>query len=309
MTPGAPGHDLTRTNALVGSPFYMSPEQMQSSKGVDSRADIWSLGVILFELLACRPPFMSESVTELAIHVAMTPAPPLRAFRADAPPGLEHVIARCLEKEPGLRYQTVGELAIALKDFGSKQARSSVERVLGTLRQAGISGAALPPSGEFQAATARPSAHVAPNTTASWGQTSPGQGQLRSRSAGKALVAVAAAVIMLTVCVTGGTLLLRRRATTSTPPSHAAATASFIVPSTLPATTPSVPPAQTGALPAVPPAPSAVSTTPKPTAAPPPRPTLVAPSPAPALAAPSCDPNFTLDDQGRKHWKPECFLK
>ena len=67
---------MTRTTAIIGSPIYMSPEQMKSSKGVDSRTDIWSLGVILYELLTGRVPFEADTVTELAIRVATEPTPP-----------------------------------------------------------------------------------------------------------------------------------------------------------------------------------------------------------------------------------------
>src|SRR5205085_1131448 len=66
-------HKMTRTAALVGSPHYMSPEQMQSSRGVDSRTDIWSLGVILFELIAGRVPFDAKTITELAVMVVSSP--------------------------------------------------------------------------------------------------------------------------------------------------------------------------------------------------------------------------------------------
>jgi hypothetical protein len=217
-------------------------------------------------------------------------------------------MACCLEKEPSRRYQTVGELAIALKDYGSRQARASVERVLGTLRQAGISSAALPPSGEYAAAP-RPPGLAAPNTTASWGQTSPGHSQLRSKSSRKALVAIVAAVVVVTASVTGAAWLLRGRGPGTTPPSHATATASLVVPSPLPAVVPVPAPPQTVVLPMTSSAPAASHAAPKPVPTPFPRPIAVARGPAAAPAPPSCDPSFTLDDQGRKHWKPECFLK
>ncbi len=151
-TPGAAGHDMTRTSALMGSPLYMSPEQMTLSKGVDARTDIWALGVILFELLAGRPPFTAEAVTELAIKVANEPAPPVRAFRRTVPDGLGQVISTCLEKQRDRRFQSVAELAIALGDFAPKHARLSVQRVLGTMRKAGMSDAVLPPTDEVVAA-------------------------------------------------------------------------------------------------------------------------------------------------------------
>jgi serine/threonine protein kinase len=225
MTPGAPGHDLTGTTALVGTPYYMSPEQMHSAKTVDSRTDIWALGVILFELVTGRPPFDGETLPQLAIRIANEPAPPARALRADVPLGLDHVIANCLAKAREGRYPSVAELAIALKDFGSKQAKASVERVLGTLKRAGISGAILPPSGEYDSAdlpspstpavpSTAPSGRASlptplpPQTGASWARTG-SRGGARSapvlRSA--AWIVVATVLVGLVVAV----VLLARR--------------------------------------------------------------------------------------------------
>ncbi len=161
-TPGAAGHDMTRTSALMGSPLYMSPEQMTLSKGVDARTDIWALGVILFELLAGRPPFTAEAVTELAIKVANEPAPSVRAFRRSVPDGLAQVISTCLEKPRDRRFRTVAELAIALGDFAPKHARLSVQRVLGTLRKAGMSDAVLAPTAEAEEPQGGQRAPVAP---------------------------------------------------------------------------------------------------------------------------------------------------
>jgi serine/threonine-protein kinase len=312
-TPGAAGHDMTRTHALVGSPYYMSPEQMQSSKNVDPRTDIWSMGIILFELLAGRTPFDAESVTELAIKVATTRPPSVRSFRPEVPPELEAVIATCLQKEPGQRYQTVGELAVALKDFGSKQARASVERVLGTLRRAGISGPVLPPSGEFRVRTVSiPGSGPipAPITTASWGDSAASP-RPRSRATLVAVTLVGLAVLSL-----GGTLLfLRKPPATVTAVPAAASTPAVAAPtaSSPPAAAPasSDPPAVSlEPLPAAPSSSASARATAKPPAWPS-RATVGAPPPAAATApAPaSCDPPFTLDQDGRKHFKPECYLK
>jgi serine/threonine-protein kinase len=192
-TPGAPGHDMTKTSALMGSPFYMSPEQMRLSKSVDARSDIWSLGVILFELLTGRPPFNAEALTELAIKVAHEPAPPLRAFLFDAPEGLERVVAKCLEKDRNNRFQTVGELVLALGEFGPRHAQISVDRVLGTLRRAGISSAALSPS-EDTGETTPPSPALRGNerqTVATWVRTGVGA-KRRNLLVGASLAAVLA---------------------------------------------------------------------------------------------------------------------
>src|SRR3984957_7520931 len=124
---GASGPDLgmTRTSAMLGSPYYMSPEQMQSSKSVDARADIWALGVILFELVTGRLPFDAEGVPELALKVMTEAPPPLRSVRPDAPPGLELAVRHCLEKDRVLRCASVSDLAAQLMPFGSERARAS----------------------------------------------------------------------------------------------------------------------------------------------------------------------------------------
>jgi serine/threonine protein kinase len=303
MTPGAATHEMTGTNALMGSPHYMSPEQMDSSRGVDSRTDIWALGVILFELLTGRHPFDAEALTSLAIKVANEPAPLLRTLRADAPPGLEQVIATCLGKERAHRFQSVGELAIALKEFGPKHARLSVERALGTLQRAGISEAVLPPSGEFRVAgrSSLPSLPGAgpPQTAAPWIHTGaePGFG-------GRAVVGFAAAVV-LGVLATAAVLLVRKTGT-PTAASTAQVVATGEAVSTPVSPSPIAEPAvlPTDAVPALPPP---VSPPAPATAKPPlsrPRPSTRAPTPP---SQPGCDPPYYFDPNGTRIFKKECL--
>ncbi|MEY2934742.1 MAG: hypothetical protein RL033_5491 [Pseudomonadota bacterium] len=110
---------LTRTQAMMGSPLYMSPEQMRSSKDVAASTDIWALGVILHELIAGDVPFTGSSVTEVLVKV-MTEAPPhLRSLLPDVPEGLEAVVLRCLAKAPGERFSSMAALAVALTPFAS----------------------------------------------------------------------------------------------------------------------------------------------------------------------------------------------
>ncbi len=101
MGGSAPELDMTSTGAVVGSPLYMSPEQLKSSKGVDQRTDVWSLGVILYELVAGKPPFVAESITELAIEIATGTPKPLRELKSDVSRGYEDVVARCMVSDPG----------------------------------------------------------------------------------------------------------------------------------------------------------------------------------------------------------------
>ncbi|WP_438021711.1 serine/threonine-protein kinase [Sorangium sp. So ce233] len=137
VAPSGSDPRITDTTAVMGSPLYMSPEQLKSSRDVDARTDIWSLGVILFELLAGEPPFDGATMPQLCVAIMQGVPRPLAALRADVPPGLEAVILRCLEKTPERRFRDVGELAAALAPFASGRARLSVERISGIARSSG----------------------------------------------------------------------------------------------------------------------------------------------------------------------------
>jgi serine/threonine-protein kinase len=137
------------TSAIMGSPHYMSPEQLRSTKSVDHRADVWSLGVVLFELLAGTMPFDETlEFTELVAHILEIPHRRLRDLRGDAPIMLEAVVDRALEKDRARRYQSAAELAVALLPFAPKRARATVERVTSITKAAGLTDPSfqIPPS-------------------------------------------------------------------------------------------------------------------------------------------------------------------
>ncbi len=113
----AGGQELTQTTALLGSPGYMSPEQLLSSRTVDARSDIWALGVVLYQLLTGTAPFKGDTMPEVcALVMQASPAPP-RDLCATLLPGLEQVVMRCLQKDREQRYQTAEALAEALAPF------------------------------------------------------------------------------------------------------------------------------------------------------------------------------------------------
>ncbi len=108
---------LTATDTVVGTPLYMSPEQIKDSKNVDARTDVWSLGVILYRLLAGRVPFPATTIAALAVAIATEAPDPMTSSRPDLPAGLEAVVRRCREKDPARRYPTVVALSAALEPF------------------------------------------------------------------------------------------------------------------------------------------------------------------------------------------------
>jgi eukaryotic-like serine/threonine-protein kinase len=126
---------LTTSQHLIGSPQYVAPEQVVSPHLVDARADVWTLGVILFQLLTGRPPFLSDKVFELRQLILEQPAPSLAEAGHGLAPGLVSAVERCLEKRPKARFPDVGALAAALAPFGDRQAADAavarIARILG----------------------------------------------------------------------------------------------------------------------------------------------------------------------------------
>ncbi|HTQ48581.1 MAG TPA: serine/threonine-protein kinase, partial [Polyangiaceae bacterium] len=119
--------------ATLGTPLYMSPEQIRSSASADGRSDLWSLGIVLYELLTRMPAFQAESVSEVFAAILEQEPLPLRGLRPEVPPGLVEVIDRCLRKDPEERFQNAAELAAALLPFAPARALAVAERSSSTL--------------------------------------------------------------------------------------------------------------------------------------------------------------------------------
>jgi serine/threonine protein kinase len=128
---------VTRANTVLGTPEHMSPEQMRGVADVDARADVWAIGVTLYELLSGALPFSGEAFVDVANSVMTNAPPPLRGVCPGVPAGLEAAILTCLEKDRDHRFGNVAELAAALVPFGSSRAQGWADECLAVLRTAG----------------------------------------------------------------------------------------------------------------------------------------------------------------------------
>jgi len=183
----------------MGSPGYMSPEQLRSTRDVDGRTDVWALGAILYELVSGRAAFDGETVADVYIKVATEPLPPLGV--EGLPDGFEDVVKRCLEKDADARYQSVAEMAWALAPFAGPLGSIAAERVARCLGAA--ASAALTPMAMAKAArptdpgssegTTRGDSPGARGTKARWGW----------RSA-RTLVTLAGALVVVVVAIALG---------------------------------------------------------------------------------------------------------
>jgi serine/threonine-protein kinase len=310
--------NATKTTAIMGSPFYMSPEQMESTRGVDIRTDIWGLGIILYELVTGRTPFEGNTMPEVCLRIATHQPAPLRSLRADAPAALELAILRCLEKDRDKRYGNVARLAVALRDFASSRGKQSVDTIMRTMEASGQPAVSAAPAG-LPTEPAPPPDGV--RTIEPLGQTQiPMQG-----GKGKTL-AIALGVAGLVVV---GIIALRfaqsSSATASSQPGASAAAAPLLAahaaPAASAATTAEPAASEAPSLANAPAAASALAAAPSPNAATAPNapnaaaaakkapaaPRAPTPAPAAPKAKTNCDPNYYLDAQGEKHFKPECF--
>src|SRR5450432_681374 len=125
---------LTATHSVLGSPSYMSPEQVRRPKSVDVRTDIWSFGSILYEFLVGEGPFPGDSPLAVLAAVVSDPTPSIRERRQDVPFELEAVVFKCLRKDPADRYRTIAEFAEVLAPFASAASLPSISRISGIIR-------------------------------------------------------------------------------------------------------------------------------------------------------------------------------
>jgi serine/threonine-protein kinase len=142
QSPDAKG--FTDPTRGIGSPNYMSPEQMVAPDTVDHRSDVWSLGAVLYELLAGHPPFQADTLPAICVKVLREEPIPLKGLRPDVPAGLERVVMRCLSKRREERYSSVAELARELSSFAPDAARALASRAERILARSGRDSGSTP---------------------------------------------------------------------------------------------------------------------------------------------------------------------
>src|SRR5262249_37108041 len=123
---------MTRTGAPIGTPRYMAPEQARGARDVDARADVFSLGCVLFECLTGRPPFPGDGYAAVFAKILLEEAPTIGAFRDDLPPALEDLVARMLAKDPHARPRDGAAVATELEavgELGAAQTRRRRPRI------------------------------------------------------------------------------------------------------------------------------------------------------------------------------------
>lgn len=132
---------MTQTTSMMGSPYYMSPEQMTSARSVDERTDIWALGIILHELLSGKVPYQGETIPEICVQVLQNPPPRLSDVRPDTPTDVERIIDKALAKNRDHRYSSVAEFAADISAYASSTSLHSVDRISKVL---GVAASARP---------------------------------------------------------------------------------------------------------------------------------------------------------------------
>jgi len=174
-SPSSGGVALTSTATVMGTPCFMSPEQLRSTRDVDARADIWSMGAILHALLTGTPPYDGESNADVSAKIIRDAPTPLRVLRPDVPPLLESTVLRCLEKQPEMRFPGVPSLADALAAVAQRDdAKAAAARVTRIAAGTAANAATIMVTPDPNVRVPAPQAASGPEptrTASAWGDT------------------------------------------------------------------------------------------------------------------------------------------
>jgi serine/threonine-protein kinase len=283
------GMGMTKEGATLGTPFYMPPEQVRGEKDIDARADVYALGVILYECASGKRPFEADTLPHLALLIHEGKPQPLEELRPDLPQGFADLVRRAMASDRKLRFGSARELAEALSHFGGVSLDATMEGQAPIMMRTGSASSAV-------------------HSADSLGPTMPGQAisvaqEGKPAKSSKTGIIVAAAALVL---VAGGGLAVRSMMHSPAPESPSAATATT-APTAAPVVTPAavptlIAPVETTAPPASASAIASTSAAAKPPTRPTP-PTIAATPPAahPPAATPATSPpankNSTRADQ------------
>jgi len=319
--------DLTSTLAVLGSPLYMSPEQLRAARDVDARADVWSLGVTAYELLCGVAPFAAASMPDLCFRIAQDTPASLRQRRPELPEGLESVVLRCLQKNRDDRYPSARALADALAPFAARSGGRTTPTVAPpdpAPRPADVAASEVARTEVAPVATLRPESKTG-DVAASWGATAP-----ESRNAPRPPPRVRTGAWVLAAAVVGAGVASTWLAIHARPHAPVEAAAMIAAPPAPPATIETLvnrAPSETPSHAADPPAPPAVLPAVVATASsrPPPASAALARTvakgaptapgsatlPGDSLKAPArkanCNPPYVIDSDGDRQYKRECL--
>jgi hypothetical protein len=215
----------TKTGAMLGTPYYMSPEQAQGIKAVDQRSDLWSLAVIVFQALTGRLPFESEALGDLLVRIIVAPVPMPSNFVSDLPPAFDRWWERASQRDPAARFQSARELgdalglalgisqgpsadagarAIAMSDPGTGNYRVVGAPPFGNTPNPGFAITPQPPYAGSNTLTA-----MGPTTGATMSRTFDGPVGVPASRKGLVLALVGGALVLLALGVAGATFAMK----------------------------------------------------------------------------------------------------
>ena len=205
-TGGSANPSITSSRAIIGSPTYMSPEQIQNIRKTDHRADIWSIGVILYELMSGTLPFRGETPGEIFVKIIEGHVTPLSRLRKEIPVALSDIVEKCLRRSLHERFENVVELAEALAPFAWYKHHESLARMRRTV--AVRAARSVPPGTSSHSVPAAVRHDTGSRTT----------GQTGTPAGTKVLLGIAAAVPLLILPIAAVLVVHRSGSTAAQPP-------------------------------------------------------------------------------------------
>jgi serine/threonine-protein kinase len=193
---GESGFSMTRTGAVMGTPYYMSPEQAKGAKGMDHRADLYAVGVILYEAVTGQVPFNADTFNELLFKIVLEEPPPIQQLVPDMDPAFAAIITKAMAREPAHRFQSSEEFQNALQNWATTGA--SPEAVAASTGVAGAPRAAL-----VSATGSGPQAALGTGTPGTWSSTGSYSGAT-PQTPPKSKTSVIVAVAVVGLLVVGG---------------------------------------------------------------------------------------------------------